>query len=328
LLGLQVPSFKNQNDLKILIQLLGFLLLLYPVIGEGQNLIKPPHPIFTPFKGTVYKMPRIRRQIGNILYNKIQEHYDSNIYDYEKIGKIGLKRLNIPETAINERNFPGVQQKIKFAMILTAKVKIELAACYEFSLSSDDGSILWIDSTLVVNNDGGHQMKMKKDSTVLKKGIYPVKVWYFQGMPDRYGLILDAKIIGKVDVCPDKKIAPEKEEKVVKFSLNGEILFESAKYELKAAAITEINRIAKIILQQNPREILIIGHTDNVGNFNANQLLSLERAATVRTHLSKLVNNPAIKFKAIGKGDESPIATNDSTENRAKNRRVEIILNP
>ena len=319
--------------MKNLTQFLSFLLFIIPLIGQGQNQIKPPHPVFTPFSGTVYKMPRIRRQIGEMLYNRIQEHYGQNIYDYEEIGKIGLKQLNIPETAIQDRNFPGVKQKIKFAMILNAEVKIELDACYEFSLSSDDGSILWIDSTLIVNNDGGHQMKMERDSMVLNKGTYPVKVWYFQGMPDRYGLILDAKIVGKPTVCLIKpKRIKEKRTKVVKkgekFTLEGSILFEVGKYELKEAAIIEIKKMAKIINDKALKSIAISGHTDNTGNLKLNQELSLNRATTVMQQLRPFIKNAAIQITAQGKADAFPIADNNTTAGRAKNRRVEIILNP
>jgi len=328
--------------------------LISPFIGYAQNLIKPPHPTFTPFEGTVYKMPRIPRQIGNVFYNKIQEHYGNNIYEYEEIGKIGLKKLNIPETAINKRNFPGVQQKIKFAMILNAEMEIKLAACYEFSLSSDDGSILWVDSTLVVNNDGGHQMKMKKDSIVLTEGIYPVKVWYFQGMPDRYGLVLDAKIIGKPAVCPVKsplikdsvfdvkyfdalptnapqKVKLEKSQKIVpieKFTLDNSILFEVGQYELKEGAMAEIEQIAKIIKNKAPTSISINGHTDNTGSLTINQQLSLNRAISVMEQLQVFIKNPAIKMSAYGKAAAFPIASNDTTKGRAKNRRVELVLNP
>ena len=319
--------------MKNLTQLLSFLLFIIPLIGQGQNQIKPPHPVFTPFSGTVYKMPRIRRQIGKMLYNRIQEHYGQNIYDYEEIGKIGLKQLNIPETAIQDRNFPGVKQKIKFAMIINAEVKIELDACYEFSLSSDDGSILWIDSTLIVNNDGGHQMKMERDSMILNKGTYPVKVWYFQGMPDRYGLILDAKIVGKPAVCPIKpKRIKEKRTKVVKkgekFTLEGSILFEVGKYELKEAAIIEIKKMAKIINDKALKSISISGHTDNTGNLKLNQELSLNRATAVMQQLRPFIKNAGIQITAQGKADTFPIADNNTRAGRAKDRRAEIILNP
>ena len=195
-------------------------------------------------------------------------------------------------------------------------------------------------------------MKMKKDSIVLSKGKYPIKVWYFQGMPDRYGLVLDAKIIGKPAICPIKsmeikekkdngyftkipslpikRLKLKKSGKVQlaeKISLKNSILFEIGKAELKDSAIIALKKIAKIIHDKTPKSILISGHTDNTGSFELNQKLSLKRATAVLNQLQFFIENPIIKMTAYGEADSLPIATNDTTEGRAKNRRVEILLN-
>ena len=270
-------------------------------------------------------MSNVTKKVGKKTTIKLQEHYGKNIYDYEKIGKITLDKINIRETSTDERYFPGVKQKTKFAMVLESEMDIELNACYEFRLSSDDGSILWIDDKLIVDNDGGHQMKMEKDSIVLTQGKHKVKLWYFQGMPDRFGLILDSKIIGKPKTCPSPQEAPLAE-KVVKFSLGSHILFETKKYALKPAAIAEINEIAQNITQSKPSTITVIGHTDNVGDFEFNQLLSLKRAQAVAKQLERTIDKAEIKVIPIGKGDTAPIADNSTTIGKTKNRRVEILF--
>lgn len=271
-------------------------------------------------------MKNVAKKVGKKTTIRLQEHYAKNIYDYEKIGKITLDKINIPETSTNDRNFPGVKQKTKFAMVLNSEVDIQLDACYEFRLSSDDGSILWIDDQLIVDNDGGHQMKMEKDSIVLTKGKHKVKLWYFQGMPDRFGLILNSKIIGKPKICPSGKTVPLVE-KMVEFSLSSQILFETKKYELKPAAIIEINKIAQNIMQSAPSTITVIGHTDNVGGFKFNQLLSLKRAQAVAKQLEITIDKTEIRVIPIGKGDTTPIADNSTTMGKTKNRRVEILFN-
>lgn len=271
-------------------------------------------------------MKNVTKKVGKKTIIKLQEHYGKNIYNYEKIGKITLDKINVPETSTDDRSFPGVKQKTKFAMVLESEMDIQLDACYEFRLSSDDGSILWIDDKLVVDNDGGHQMRMEKDSIVLTTGKHKVKLWYFQGMPDRFGLILDAKIIGKPKTCPSGKTVPLAE-KIVEFSLSSQILFETKKYELKPAAIIEINKIAQNIGQSNPSTITVIGHTDNVGDFEFNQLLSLKRAQAVAKQLEKTIDKTEIKIIPIGKGDTAPIADNSTAVGKTKNRRVEILFN-
>ncbi|MDR9824122.1 OmpA family protein, partial [Vibrio sp. FNV 38] len=72
-------------------------------------------------------------------------------------------------------------------------------------------------------------------------------------------------------------------------------------------------------------DVLIEGHTDNVGSDEVNQKISENRASTVATTLKRDFN---VKndISVIGKGKKEPIASNATAEGRAKNRRVEIIL--
>jgi len=212
-------------------------------------------------------------------------------------------------------------------MLLESKMDIQLDGCYEFRLSSDDGSKLWIDDALVVDNDGGHQMKMEKDSIFLTKGNYPVKVWYFQGMPDRFGLMLDAKLIGKPATCPSFQL-PQKAKKVEKLSIQSKVLFEIGKYQLKPTAVEVIRQIAtKMADYEKEVVITVIGHTDNTGSDAFNQKLAYQRAESVMEQLKIFTKNySGLTFTAVGKGSAEPIADNKTIEGRAKNRRVAIII--
>jgi outer membrane protein OmpA-like peptidoglycan-associated protein len=71
--------------------------------------------------------------------------------------------------------------------------------------------------------------------------------------------------------------------------------------------------------------IEIVGHTDNKGNDEDNMKLSLARANAVRDYLiSQEV--PSYKMLATGVGATMPVASNDSAEGRAKNRRVQVLI--
>lgn len=72
-------------------------------------------------------------------------------------------------------------------------------------------------------------------------------------------------------------------------------------------------------------KVKIIGHTDNIGHEKFNEKLSLKRAESVKKFLVKNGLNEA-RVTVDGKGMRAPIAENDTEENRAKNRRVEILL--
>ena len=72
-------------------------------------------------------------------------------------------------------------------------------------------------------------------------------------------------------------------------------------------------------------KVRLAGHTDNVGSAEDNKRLSQERAEAVRAQLIEFGCDPA-SIKAFGYGDTKPVASNESEEGRALNRRVEITL--
>ena len=102
------------------------------------------------------------------------------------------------------------------------------------------------------------------------------------------------------------------------------INFDVDKSTISNDGIETVNEIA-VALKKNPTlKISIEGHTDNSGNSTHNKTLSANRAEAVK---EKLTSNGIDKnrLSAVGFGSEKPIATNDSEENKAKNRRVELI---
>lgn len=68
------------------------------------------------------------------------------------------------------------------------------------------------------------------------------------------------------------------------------------------------------------------GHTDSVGSAEANQLLSQNRAQSVASHLVEQAGIPASKITTAAYGEDAPIASNDTAEGRARNRRVELSI--
>lgn len=301
-----------------------FLVFLFQIqLSAQERDNSAPLPIFPPFEGTVYEMPVITQNYGNLKKVGIQEFYTDTVYTYPVIGDITLKKLNIPETYVSKGSFPGVDRKTKFAMILHSKMKVQLDACYEFALTSDDGSRLWLNEIQVVNNDGGHGMKTKKDTVALREGLYDAKVWYFQSFPDRFGLELDTKIVGKVESCSDKELGSKQPFKKIVFE---NVYFDIDKYTLKEEGISEIEKVVKIINESIVKTIKIVGHTDNQGTEDYNKLLSLNRSDTVASSLQERLTNKEIEFVILGRGQSEPVASNNSKEGRSKNRRVEIFL--
>ena len=107
-----------------------------------------------------------------------------------------------------------------------------------------------------------------------------------------------------------------------KFELRN-VFFETGKFDLKTTSYPELNYIVDI-LKNNPNlNILVGGHTDNVGNVANNLTLSENRAKSVMNYLIEK-GIAADRLSAKGYGSSKSIHTNDREEGRAKNRRTEI----
>jgi outer membrane protein OmpA-like peptidoglycan-associated protein len=109
-------------------------------------------------------------------------------------------------------------------------------------------------------------------------------------------------------------------------TLQGEVLFKTGKWELKAGAMAKLDQIADA-LRGKEQPIVVYGFTDNVGAIDMNMDLSQKRAQSVRDYLvTKGI--PQDLITAQGKGPSDPISDNGSIEGRAANRRVELVVQP
>ncbi len=101
------------------------------------------------------------------------------------------------------------------------------------------------------------------------------------------------------------------------------IFFAFDKYELEEQSLSSLKRLLKF-LKDNPNvNILISGHTDNVGNAVYNQELSLQRAKSVQNYLVGEGLHPG-RVLIEGKGDKEPMVPNNTVENQALNRRITV----
>lgn len=101
------------------------------------------------------------------------------------------------------------------------------------------------------------------------------------------------------------------------------VFFEFDKFDLKPESMTSLKRLQKFLLENPNVNIMISGHTDNIGNQGYNQTLSLQRAKSVQTFLVKAGLHQG-RVMVEGKGDKEPLVPNTSPENQALNRRITI----
>ena len=141
----------------------------------------------------------------------------------------------------------------------------------------------------------------------------------------------------QLQVISDKQVKDLVARITVVHTLNGDIvitipdqlLFNSGEATVRAEALPFLKGLGGVILEMN-RHARVEGHTDNVpmrtAQFPSNWELSAARAVIVVRVLSELYGVPAGHLAAVGYADTRPVTANLSSEQRAKNRRVEIII--
>jgi outer membrane protein OmpA-like peptidoglycan-associated protein len=101
------------------------------------------------------------------------------------------------------------------------------------------------------------------------------------------------------------------------------VFFDTGKSVLKPESFKELNELVDYMISKKSLKVEIAGHTDNVGNKDANQKLSQDRANSVKSYLVKK-GVDAGRIIAKGYGDSQPIAENTTDEGKQKNRRTEV----
>lgn len=104
--------------------------------------------------------------------------------------------------------------------------------------------------------------------------------------------------------------------------------FDSGKANIKPEYFTLLGTVQNAIRTFENCSVDIEGHTDNKGNDKINLELSTKRADAVRQYILANTDLDVTKVKAMGYGKEKPAASNDSAEGRAKNRRIDVVINP
>lgn len=103
------------------------------------------------------------------------------------------------------------------------------------------------------------------------------------------------------------------------------IYFDFDKADIKPESEPAIKEIAKLLHDNKGLKIYLVGHTDNVGGLDYNMKLSKARADAVTKELVTKYTISPDRIKAYGVGSLAPVASNDTEDGRAKNRRVELV---
>jgi outer membrane protein OmpA-like peptidoglycan-associated protein len=111
----------------------------------------------------------------------------------------------------------------------------------------------------------------------------------------------------------------------IKITFDSGLLFDVDKAALKPKSEENLGKLSLILNKYDDTEILLEGHTDATGSEEHNLELSRARAQSVANYLAGQ-QVKATRFTIMGYGESQPVATNDSSEGRAQNRRVEVAI--
>ncbi|MBT0959301.1 OmpA family protein [Alphaproteobacteria bacterium KMM 3653] len=136
---------------------------------------------------------------------------------------------------------------------------------------------------------------------------------------DQQAKELDRDLDGRIDVVNTGS------ELVV--TMPQDILFGVDSAALRPDLTADLSTLAGSLNKYPESTVNVIGHTDNTGSADYNQGLSLRRAQAVAVVLSNSGVSSS-RMRAIGAGEDQPIASNQTESGRAQNRRVEIIIRP
>lgn len=128
---------------------------------------------------------------------------------------------------------------------------------------------------------------------------------------------------GVLDI--DQYLQPQRAQQVV--NLSGDALFDVGSAAIRPGTEARLQNLLQRVQEQGElRSITIVGHTDSTGSASLNRELSLARAVSVREFLIQRGVEPSI-ISVAGAGADRPIASNNTVEGRAENRRVELHIN-
>ncbi|WP_461303297.1 OmpA family protein [Aureisphaera sp.] len=109
---------------------------------------------------------------------------------------------------------------------------------------------------------------------------------------------------------------------------NNGVYFDTNQYNINADSKVTLDKLAGVLVEFPDTDVLVVGHTDSTGSDEYNMTLSKNRAQSVTNYFTNSKGLSPGRFNTNWFGETSPIATNDTADGRAQNRRVNIVIVP
>jgi len=192
----------------------------------------------------------------------------------------------------------------------------------------------------LLNNVGDLATLSKKEAENLEKSLESIREKDLQiqtlndamSKKDSVTLALVTSLKSSLGNLNDEDISVNVEKGVVYISISDKLLFSSGSYQVTGEAKRVLGKVAKVVNDKPDIDIMVEGHTDSKtissGKITDNWDLSVHRATSVVRVLQDDFNVAPERMTAAGRSFYIPVASNDTAEGRASNRRTRIVVLP
>lgn len=202
----------------------------------------------------------------------------------------------------------------------------------DFLKQNHDATLKQLQDLSVISSSQAESIKKSLDN-IGSKDAYIQNLQAEIAHKDSVNLALVTNLKGAIGNLDDKDINIKVDKGVVYIDISDKLLFKSGKYEVNDAAKTVLGKVATVLKAQPDIEFMVEGHTDtkaynHPGELKDNWDLSVKRATAVVRILQKQYGLDPAHITAAGRGEYVPVASNDTEDGRAANRRTRIVILP
>lgn len=236
--------------------------------------------------------------------------------------------------AKSQQDLANCESQRKIAEAKLADLQAQMAALKEqnsYLKENNTQALKQLENLSVITSSQAESIKKSMENMGVKDNmIFSLQSSLAQRDSLNMALVMNLKgAIGNLD---DKDINIKVEKGVVYIDISDKMLFKSGSYNITDRASEVLGKVATVLKNQKSIEFMVEGHTDNVpfnrGDLLDNWDLSVKRAtAVVRVLQNKYGLSPAM-MTAAGRSEYQPVATNDTADGRALNRRTRIVILP
>ncbi|WP_318345026.1 OmpA family protein [Flagellimonas baculiformis] len=251
-------------------------------------------------------------------------------------------------SCVSQKKYAELEAKHKETQDLLNSATVKLNDCLEEKATAssrlktleDQNAFLKANNQELINNMGNLTTLTTKGAENLEKSLESLKekdltIRKLQDAVtrrDSVNLALVQSLKGVLGNLDDEDIEISVEKGVVFVSISDKLLFRSGSYNVTNAAKEVLGKVAKVVNNKPDFEFMVEGHTDNVpiktSELADNWDLSVKRATSVVRILQNDFGVDPARMTAAGRSYYIPLVDNDTSANRAKNRRTRIVVLP